>query len=345
MNSTEYKDFLLSNIPTAREASGGKFIACRCFYCPDGKSKDSRHFYIHIPESDDDPSWYYCHKCHARNIVTNRTLLEWGLYDNYIAQELINHNNKCSRTSKNIHYYNYTKLNIKNYNNGSFIYKYKHEYVNDRLGRYFTLKDLTDLKVCLNLYDLLDANNIHTYTRDKKIIQQLNDNFVGFLSIDNMFVNMRRLDGNRSLIESIDKRYINYKIVDNFDNSNRFYTIPTIVDLNSPERVKIHIAEGPFDILSIYVNLRNREPGIYTSIAGSNYLSITFYFLNTFKIPYFELHYYPDNDKSGSNEVMNRVINAVRPFCCPIYIHRNLYPGEKDFGVPKNRIKEGIMLM
>ena len=114
MDFNDYKQFLLSNIPTAKEASGGKFIACRCFYCPDGKSRDSRHFYIHIPESNDDPSWYYCHKCHNSGIVDNKTLLSWGIYDNNIGQQLIYHNKKCAKSVKNHKYYNYSSLNINN---------------------------------------------------------------------------------------------------------------------------------------------------------------------------------------------------------------------------------------
>ena len=345
MDFNNYKEFLLSNIPTAKEASGGKFVACRCFYCPDGKSRDSRHFYIHIPEADDDPSWYYCHKCHCRGIVTNKTLLEWGIYDNNISQELIYHNRKCSKSTKNNRYYNYTSLNIRNIITDSETTRIKLDYINNRLGTQFSLQDLSNLKICLNLLDVLNGNYIQTFTRDPRVVEQLNNNFLGFLSIDNTSINMRRLCDEGLVINTIDKRYVNYKIVDNFDTSNRFYTVPTKVDLCSSQRLKIHIAEGPFDILSIYTNLRNREPGIYTSIAGSNYLGITFYMLNTFKIPYFELHYYPDNDESGSNEVMERMVRYLKPFNCPIYIHRNMFPGEKDFGVDPNHIKESIISM
>lgn len=345
MDINNYREFLLSNIPTARSASGGKFVACRCFYCPDGKSKDTRHFYIHIPESNDDPSWYYCHKCHNTGIITNKTLLEWGVYDNNIGQELINHNKKCSRLTKNSKYYNQTVLNIKNIINDSDMTRVKLDYINNRLGQNFSIKDLSELKICLNLLDLLNGNYIDKFTRDPRVVEQLNANFLGFISIDNSFVNMRRLCDEGLVIKSIDNRYVNYKIYDKFDTSNRFYTIPTKVNLCNPERVKIHIAEGPFDILSIYTNLRNREPGIYTSIAGSNYLGITFYMLNTFKVPYFELHYYPDNDESGSKEVMDKMVHYLKPFNCPIYIHRNMYEGQKDFGVDLNHIKESVILM
>ena len=165
---------------------------------------------------------------------------------------------------------------------------------------------------------------------------------MGFISIDNAFLNMRRLCDEGKVIKSIDKRYINYKIFDKFDTSERFYTIPTEIDLTIPERTKIHIAEGPFDILSIYKNLRNEERGIYTSIAGSNYAGVAMYFLLMFKIPFVEFHFYPDNDKFGSNSVMYRTSELLKPIQAPIYIHRNQAIGQKDFGVCPDMINESI---
>jgi glycosyltransferase involved in cell wall biosynthesis len=149
---------------------------------------------------------------------------------------------------------------------------------------------------------------------------------------------MRRLCKEGLVYESIDKRYINYKLFDKFDTSERFYTIPTSIDINSPERIKIHIAEGPFDILSVYRNLRNMEPGIYTSIAGSNYKGIAMYFLEVYKLPYVELHFYPDNDQS--NEVIEKIAKYVEPMLIPVYIDRNIKEGEKviiGVGFPFNR--------
>ena len=42
---------------------------------------------------------------------------------------------------------------------------------------------------------------------------------------------------------------------------------------------------------------------------------------------------------------MEKIVNVVKPFCCPIYIHRNLYPGEKDFGVSMDKIREAVIKM
>ena len=110
--------------------------------------------------------------------------------------------------------------------------------------------------------------------------------FLGFISIDNAFLNMRRLCDSGKVYESIDKRYINYKIFDKFDTSERFYTIPTAIDTLCPNRIKIHIAEGPFDILSILYNLNNGilKNNIYGACTGSGYMGLLRFILLNMKI-------------------------------------------------------------
>lgn len=346
MDIQNYKNFLMSVIPSAKPASGGKFINCRCFNCPDSADPSHRHMYIKIPENQSEPSWYYCHLCHCSGIITHKTLIQWNIYNEKIAVELLEHNRKCSRSQKNIKYFDRSVYTISNtYTSDNDNTAIKLDYINKRLGTSFTYQELRDLKVILNLYDVLNSNHITNLTRDKSIVDQLDANFLGFLSIDNAFCNMRRLCDKGLVFESIDKRYINYKIFDKFDTSERFYTIPTRVDLNSPSRIKLHIAEGPFDILSIYKNIRHEEPGFYTSIAGSNYIGQIMYFLETFMLPYVEIHLYPDNDQYGSMKSMERINQTLSIFNMPLYIHRNMYPGEKDFGVSPDHIDEQIIQM
>lgn len=343
MDIERYKKFLLSHISTSSIAGGGKVINCRCFECPDSKDPRSKHFYISIPQNPNEPSLYYCHKCHCSGIVSYKKLIEWGIYDEGIAIQLTNYNKKCSENPSNNKYYNRILYRIRNtITTDDETSRIKLNKINTRLGTSFNYEDLHKLKIVLNLNDLLKENRITNLTRDISIVSQIDANFMGFISIDNAFLNMRRLCDEGKVYKSIDKRYINYKIFDKFDTSERFYTIPTEIDLRNPNRVPIHIAEGPFDILSIYKNLRKEEPGIYTSIAGSNYFGIAMYFLSVFKIPHVELHYYPDNDKYGSNQVMCRLANLLKPIQAPFYIHRNQCIGEKDFGVSPDRIKESI---
>lgn len=346
MNSNLYRDYLLKTIPTASIASGGRVINCRCFYCPDSRNPKSKHMYISIPQTEDEPSLYYCHKCHAAGVVTYKNLINWDIYDESIAMELINHNKKISKYSNINKYLSKVHYNVKCITTAdNEISAIKLKYINDRLGCNFTYEELRNLKIILNLKDLLKDNNIDKLTRDESIIDQLDINFLGFLSIDNAFLNMRRICEEGLVYKSIDKRYINYNIWDKYDTSERFYTIPTKVDLCSPERIKIHIAEGPFDILSIYKNVRKEESGIYSCIAGSNYKGLAMYFIETYKLPYIELHFYPDNDKYGATKNIKKIANYFRPLNIPVYLHRNMCKGEKDFGVSIDKIDEKIILL
>ena len=346
MDIQNYKNFLMTVIPSAKPASGGRFINCRCFNCPDSADPSHGHMYIKIPDNQEEPSWYYCHLCHCTGVITHKTLIQWNIFNDDIAMELTAHNAKCAKNKVNKKYYDRTVYRVYNTTvTDSEITQAKLNYINGRLGLNLDYNDIRNLKIILNLYDLLNSNFITKLTRDRNIVDQLNGNFVGFLSIDNAFCNMRRVCDKGLVYKSIDKRYINYKIFDKFDTSERFYTIPTRIDLNRPDRVKIHISEGPFDILSIYKNVRHEEPGIYSCVAGSNYIGQIMYFLEVFKIPYCEIHLYPDNDKYGSKKSMERIQYAMQIFDIPFYVHRNLYPGEKDFGVPPDRIKESVIQM
>jgi hypothetical protein len=340
---SDYRQFLLDTIPSAKLASGGREVNCRCFYCPDSRDIRHGHFYISIPDKSSDPSTYYCQKCHAAGMVTHKTLLDWGIYSESIAISLVNHNKNVSKTAKN-KYLNFSIYNLWNppskETENALI---KLEYINSRIGTRFTLDDIRNLKICLSLKELMRANHIDKATRDPNIIEQLDANFIGFISIDNAFMNMRRVCDEGLVYKSIDKRYINYQIYDKMDTSQRFYTIPSRLDLETIEPIKIHIAEGPFDILSIYTNLRHGEPGIYTAVGGSNYLGIILYFIESFKLPNVEIHIYPDNDKSGSNGKMKYIyMSKLRPIGIPMYIHRNLSPGQKDFGVAPDHIVEAV---
>ena len=60
-------------------------------------------------------------------------------------------------------------------------------------------------------------------------------------------------------------------------------------------------------------------------------------------IPYCEVHIYPDNDDYGTNDYIRKQLNNVYDPYLPVYIHRNDFPGEKDFGVSKDKISEKVI--
>lgn len=342
MDSERYKQFLLASIPGAKLVSGGSHINCRCRECPDSSNMNSAHMYISIPKNDNEPSLYYCHKCNCKGIVKHTTLIDWGIFDKDVALELDNLNKIIAKNPKYRNNMEFKAYNLYNDNTTiDDISEFKRKYICDRVGMNLSYKDLQDLKIVLNLSDMFKSNYINKYTRATNIMGDLDKYFLGFISIDNAFVNMRRTIDEGKLYESIDKRYINYQIFDNDITTYRFYTIPTRVDLNQGP-IKLHIAEGPFDILSVYLNCRNREPGIYTCIAGNNYVNIINFFTTTFMIPYTELHFYPDNDKYGTNRRIEYILDHISDSVLSSYIHRNTYAGEKDFGVPASHITESI---
>ena len=334
-----YRNFLLNRIPRSKNASGRSVVNCRCMECEDSRNLSSMHMYISIP-TESEPSFYYCHKCNCSGVVTYKKLIEWGIYDEEISIRLTEHNRKVSNNKKYRKYDSRTIYTVRNdYITTDEMTNRKVVYFNNRLGTNFAFQDFLDLKIVLNLRDLLSRNNIRRYTRAENIVSDLDRAFIGFLSVDNAFVTLRKI-GDDKVYQSIDKRYVNYRIFDKEDTSQRFYTVPTKVYTLSTEPLKLHISEGGFDIISIYHNLRNRENGVYTSISGCNYLSVIFHFLLLIKVPNLEIHIYPDNDKYGSNERLRGIVSKILPLGFPTFIHRNNAPNEKDFGVSLDRIQE-----
>lgn len=335
MNSSDYRNFLLSNIPRSKKASGGKEVQCRCRYCSDSHNLNNiGHFYISIPGSNEDLSFFNCYKCHSSGIVTNRILLEWGIYDPQIGIELTIHNKVVMCNPKNKIYDDNIIYNIKySHVTNDDLTKYKLEYINNRLGTNFDYDYCIKNKIVLNLNDLLQENRLQG-TRNISIMEQLDSSFIGFLSVNNAFVNMRKLT-DKPLPTPINKKYINYSLFNKYDNTHRFYVIPTHYDLTKP--IKLHLSEGPFDSLGIYHNLvKEIDNNIYSNIGGSGYKGIIKYFINTLRLPNLEINYYPDADIN--QEILLDISDTLEPFHFPFSIHRNEI--NKDFGVRKDQIKE-----
>ena len=343
MFGEQFAEFIKEVIPSARPASGGTELVCRCRYCADSSDPTHGHMYIKIPQSKNDIPMFHCFKCQTSGIIDSRTLLEWGIYDPIMGVQLDKIIKSASKNQANIGY-NRTWYSFINHINNYALAQYKLNYINNRIGTNLTFQDCLSQKIILNLRDTLIYNKIDQYTRHQNIIDQLNEYFVGFLSLDNNFVNLRRMCDEGIVYKSIDNRYINYNIHDKKDNTEKMYIMPTTIDLANPNRVNIHLAEGPFDILSIRYNLRQNEieNSIFAAITGSGYKGLVMHLISTFKLFYFNLHLYPDNDKHGNNSMVNEIKELIKPYGAILFEHRNLYPGEKDFGVPKNRIIEKI---
>ena len=344
----EYKPFLLTHIqPWAKEASGGTEIQCRCFYCADSSNPRSGHFYISIPaDGSDEVSQFHCKKCGAHGLVTNTKLYEWGLFDTDISIKLHSINNKILNSADRKMTFrpaNSVKYNIRNTScTDDKLTRFKLKYLYDRIGVDFTFQDCINDKIVFNLNDLLRENQIDRITRHQSIISHLDTSFMGFLAYDNSRLNMRNVGIGKNIPSSLDKRYINYNIFGSLDNTTSFYVPPTTIDLASPEPIKFCMAEGPIDILSVKHNLiKQQHQAIYAAVQGNQYKGALRHFISTMMLINMEIHLFIDNDIAGQH-ILQDLTSYIYPFNMPVYVHRNAYPGEKDFGVPLNRIKNSI---
>lgn len=343
---TNLKEFLTNNI-SGKVVAGEKEFLCRCPFCGDSRHLKSAHFYINLPNSDDTPVMYHCKKCNVSGILNRNILRELGVevIDGDVLSDLISRHKKLSG--------NFIRGSHKNKSIAKFDTKYdrisisemsewKMKYINDRLGLNLSYQEMIDCKIILNLLDLFndERNNWYLhYTRDKRIVQELNDSFLGFLGYNNGVINMRNLRPGK-VSKYVDKRYVNYNLfpTERLEGTSKYYIIPTIIDTLNPEPVKIHIAEGPFDILSIFYNLYNgnKNNSIYASIGGKSYINLIKFLLCDIKIINAEIHIYFDNDVK--NKEIEEIIYQLQHLNLDIYAHWNRFEGEKDYGVPKSNI-------
>lgn len=334
-------EFLLQTFPTAQYASGKSEIVMKCPFCGDSKDPKAKHFYISITEGK--PHFYNCFKCGEKGILNSKVLRKLSVYNVEASMELDKYHAGLKKDPSNIIYRSNKTYNVYNrYIEDCPLSAAKLGYINNRLGLNLTYQDCLNLKIVLNLYDLLKANNINYITRNQDIVNELNNSFVGFLSMDNSFVNLRNLREGK-VHKNIDHKYIEYNIFNRTDISKRNYVIPTTVDMLKP--IEIHIAEGAFDILSIFFNVNNGKTyqSIYSSMGGKTYLSQIKMFLIEYGIVNATFHLYVDNDIE--DYTLFNIKKVTTPLKIPIYIHRNRYTGENDFGVKRDHITDRVYLL
>ena len=332
MNSDEYRSFLLSRLPYAKPASGQSEIVCKCFYCAD--QGDHHHMYISVPMNEQEPSFFKCFKCNTKGLVTAKRFIEWQIFDPEWSSVLTDHNKSIMSNPLYISKYSDMIYRVNNtFVRDQQISYDKLNFINQRLGLNLSFGDIQANKIVINLNDLIKENNL-PYNKDKlRFINELNSNFVGFLSYDNAFINLRKTNDS----SWIDQRYINYNIFGKEDTTKKMYLIPTNIDVY--KLTKVHIAEGPFDALSIKYNLRQEfEQSIYTAVTGNAYKSVLRHLIVDMKLMNLEIHLYPDADVK--DYIIEDLVEFLSIYPYSLYVHRNKIG--KDMGVKKEEIDEII---
>ena len=355
LDKEKLKKFLLNNFTVSHLASGGKEVFIRCPFCGDSqKKRNDAHFYIGLQEDKDTefyqvPPKYHCFLCERSGILSGDTLLEiteFRIDDDTLVRDLNDLSNKYRRGNK------YKVKNNKIYNlttRGCYqdtpLNKKKLNYLNYRLGLNLSVEEYLANKVVFDLPYFLYYNGIQTSTLSDEEMTALSENFIGVLSLNNTFVTLRNCSNKTMAFNSLKKRYINYSIFNTEDEDKiRYYCLNSKLNVNDMNnKINIHVAEGPFDILSIFYNLRNsdRYNNIYFTSAGKGYYSAIKEVIKFLKInPNMNIHIYPDNDVED-----RKILYMAKRFTridIPVFLHRNMKGGEKDFGVPLNRIQEVV---
>lgn len=325
---------ILLNEPYAKFNTNKTEIMMRCPFCGDSvKHAYSTHLYIKVDNDGDSPYPYYCQRCTTTGIIDKDFFKALKIKDTDLLISVIDFNKKATKNKKK-----YSKSMQKTLIRLPETYKntrrnhMKLAYINQRIGTDLTLDDLYKYKIVLNLYDLLDKNNVDFLTCSDKVGDTLHDNFIGFLSFDNNYMIMRNLS--TKIMKEM--RYYNYNIFNSYENSKRFYVIPTPLDLTDPS-VTIVLAEGVFDILSVYFNIKDQctDNYIYAAVGGVGYIDVIKQLVRYTGCINFNLEIYGDNDQSIKfyKEIINKIPHLVNRFT----LYQNSL--EKDFGVPLDRIR------
>lgn len=326
------KEYMVSKY-NAKIASGGKEIVKRCHLCGDSRDISSAHMYIGLKN---EAIVYNCFKCNSSGIVNGHFLRNMGCYDPNIILLCQDQNSKFTNSNPYANtfakFYNSKNVYIPSCSN-EFANR-KIEYISNRLGHPMTQYEIKRFKIILNLKYFLNFNNIQNYTRHPDMVDLMDKFFIGFLSMDNRYVILRRLVPEGKLPKFIDHRYINYDIF-GFGDGIKYYTIPNEINTTIP--LDIHIAEGIFDILSIYMHVAPiGSNGIFSAINGKSYSSLVRFLIVNYGFSGFNLHLYPDADIP--NYTMQNIKDDIKLFNVKVFVHRNAYEGEKDFGVSYGRI-------
>lgn len=309
-------------------------IALRCPLCGDSKKdKTKTRFYVLIDKNNDTPILYHCFNCDESGIITPAVLRSAGVNDLKLNSELLNYNKLVKKNIRKTigiknNYFNYKVPKIKDIE----INKIKKEYIENRLGLFFSYEELENLKVVFSLLDFLKINKINELNVNKGRAVLLENDYVGFLSTKNNLITYRDITNNNKL------RYDKYPVITDIDNSEKFYTIPNTIDILSPDPIIINIAEGTFDILGVYYHIMNKslDNMIYVAACGSGFLSVLQHFITSGIVGNNVIvNIFSDSDKNIN--FYNKVIDSISPFVGEINIFYNEL--EKDYGVHKDKIR------
>jgi hypothetical protein len=247
----------------------------RCPLCGDSqKDFKATHMYLKCSDDFNEPILYNCFKCNKGGRVN-----KWFLEKLNISPEMFQYDDKLFNKVSSA-----KKLDIDILTGKPNMNSDQAGYIEYRLGDGFSADDFDRFKI------VWDMKTILPYISNARIRNTLpsNLNSISFLSEDKSVLITRFFsDGH--------PRWKKTKLFSSTGKS--IYTIKSTLDLFTKDTITINIAEGIFDILSIYKNFTDNINSVYIAVIGSDYESGLSYAINNgFVGSNIIVNIYADND-------------------------------------------------
>lgn len=286
----------------------------RCPICGDSQ-KDPRdaHCYIKCSFDPTEPVQYNCFLCNSNGRVGKYFLEKLGINKDLISKVESEKYNKLMtyKEGKEI-------LNTPPVMNSPQV-----GYINERLGPGFTEKDYERFKI------IWDLNVIYEYITSIRVRNTMPSNFdtISFLSDDHSLMLTR------TFLEGKESQWMKRRI---YPSTNKaFYTIKSTLNLFTEDKIVVNIAEGIFDILSVYKNFNDCENSVFIALLGSDYVAgVDYAIAKGFLCSNVELRIYMDTGKD--EKLLKKQLKYYKWIFGSIKIYKNI--AWKDVGVSADKI-------
>lgn len=318
-------------------------IRTRCPFCGDSKkSENTGHLYLHIDLDNNSPIMYNCFLCNESGVLQESQLSLLDIDDSDLKNDL----KTLNKTSD--------KIDRKGLANEikpiSFDFQLpkvqmgrKTSYIDERLGRKFSIEDYKDMKVITSLRDFIQINQIRYLPCPDQMCFMIEDYYVGFLTHGSSHILFRDITNTQSL------RWIKYSIMETSNQNRVFYTIASELDLFTSDEITVVLAEGVLDVLSAKYNLGyDKSNTVHIAVSSRYYDAVILYLISIGVIgSNVTIHIFADNDeeynKTNNKSVHTTSLGYYRHL---MRLYKHLF-GKilvsyneigKDIGVPKEQI-------
>lgn len=321
-----------------RKAISSPEYRTRCPFCGDSTNENTGHLYLKIDTEDDYPILYNCFKCTESGFLTAEVLSLLDIDDEELKKD-ITEMNKLSGSYKNRMFFDSKSRYIDfNYRVPKVVKNKKTEYIENRLGTTLSEDDLYDMNVITSLREFLIYNKIREATMGIGMLNELEKNYVGFLSNGSSHILFRRINDG-------DIRWMKYPITKYSNRNKIFYSIRSTIDVFTKDDVILNLAEGVFDIASVKYNLGySSDNTINIAVTGKYYKTVILRMIELGIVgSNITINIFSDNDeKFGKPDFSTTLkgyrytLHSIRNLFKEINVYYNTIG--KDFGVPRRMI-------